>query len=90
MFSPDQVPTQVENILHRSMLSHEALGLPHRLETTHPSLSNPGRLVRLFSPVILILPSTVDRFRHHFPVSDRIAPQLVSHDLPGFDTMRTQ
>ena len=70
MFSPDQVPTQVEGILHRGMRSRGALGLPHRLETTHPSLSNPGRLMRLFCSVIFILLRTVNRLGYQLTISD--------------------
>ena len=87
MFSPDQVPTQVEKILHHGMRSHEALSLPHRLETTHPSLSNPGRLMRLFRPIIFILFSAVDRLWHQLPVSNAIAAQFVRHDLSRLAAM---
>ena len=73
----------------------ESLGLPHRFEspgcrTTHPSLSHPGRLVTLLSPIIFILLSTVYRARNQLPMSDTIAAQLIRHDLSGLTTMATQ
>ena len=69
------------------MGSNESLRLPHRLESPHPSLSYPGRLMRLLSPIILILLRAVDRLRHQFPVGDTIAAQLVRDDLPGLATV---
>ena len=42
----------------------ESLSLCHRLEPPHPSLPQPARLMRLFSPIILILFCTVDRLRN--------------------------
>jgi len=39
---------------------HESLGLPHRFESPHTSLSYPGVLMRLLGPIILILFSAVD------------------------------
>jgi hypothetical protein len=66
------------------------LGLFHRLELPHVSLTNPGRFVRLLSPIILILFGTVDRFRDQFPMSNPIATQLVCHYLPGIAAMTAQ
>ncbi len=43
--------------------------------------------MRLFSPIILILFSTVDGFGNQFPVSNTIAPQLIGDYLPGFTTV---
>ena len=61
MFSTDHVPTQVEKILYSSMSGHESLSLPNRFESPHPSLPYPGRLMRLFRPIALILLSAMDR-----------------------------
>ena len=55
------------------MCSNKFLRLSHRLELAHPSLPGPGRLMRLFDPIIVILLSAVDRFRDQFTVSDTIA-----------------
>ena len=55
MLSPDQVPSQIKQVMHRSMRSHESLRLSGRLELAHPPLSHPGRFMGLLSPIILIL-----------------------------------
>ena len=47
MLSAHQVPAQVEYIVDRSMSTQESLRLPDRIELAHPTLSHPGRLVRL-------------------------------------------
>lgn len=73
MLNFDQVPTKVEKILHRGMRIHEAPGLPHRLETTHPSLSNPGRLMRLLCPVILVLLGPADFLGYQLMMSGTVA-----------------
>jgi len=61
MLSPAQVPAKVEQITDSSMRGHKSLSLPDRLEAPHTSLSHSGRLMRLLSPIILILLDTVDR-----------------------------
>ena len=38
---------QIEQIGHSSMDRHKSLSLSDRLESAHPSLSYPGRLMRL-------------------------------------------
>ena len=89
MFSPDQVPSKIEQIADGSMGGDESLRLAHRFESPHPTLSNPGRLVGLLSAVILILFGTVDRFRNQLPVGHPVTSQLVSYDFPGFASMRS-
>jgi hypothetical protein len=32
----------------------------------------------------------IDYLRHHLAMGDRITPQLVRHDLPGFTAMTAQ
>ncbi len=59
MLSLDQVPSQIEQITHRSMGTQKPLSLPYRFELSHPSLSHPGRLMRLLGPIILVLLSAV-------------------------------
>ena len=61
MLGTEFMPTQVKQIGHSGMYTQKSLGLSDRLEPSHPSLSHPGRLVRLLRPIILILFSTVDR-----------------------------
>ena len=54
------------------MRGHESLSLPYRFESPHPPLPEPGRLMRLFGPVILILIGAVYRLGDEFTVSDPI------------------
>jgi hypothetical protein len=55
------MPANIEQIGNSSMGVYKTLSLPHRFELPHPSLPDPGRLVRLVGTVIFILLSTVDR-----------------------------
>ena len=81
------MPTQVEKIRYGSMNTQESLCLPDRLELPHPSLSHPGRLMRLLSAIILILPSAVDRLWDQFALSNAIAAQFVGNDLSRLAAM---
>ena len=54
------------------MSSHKSLSLPHRLESPHPSLPYPGRLMGLLSPIILLLFGAVGRLGDQLAVSDAI------------------
>jgi hypothetical protein len=72
------------------MRSNESLSLPDRFELPHSSLSLPGRFMRLLCPIVLILLSTVDRFRYEFTMCDTITTQFVRHDLPVLTTMTSQ
>ena len=86
----DQMPTQIEKVVDSGMGRHKSLRLLHRLEPPHTPLSHPRRFVRLLSPVILILLSTVDRSRNQLPMSNTVTSQFVGHDLPGFTAMVSQ
>jgi len=60
MLSSYQVPAQTEQIADRSMRTQKPLRLLRRFElpgcrTTHPSLSHPGRFMRLLRLIILVL-----------------------------------
>ena len=66
------------------MSTQESLCLPDRLKPSHPSLPDPGRLVRLLGPIILILLSTVDRLGNQFPMCNAIAAQSIGDYLPRF------
>jgi hypothetical protein len=46
--------------------------------------------MRLLGPVILILLSTVNNFRHQLSMRHTIASQFIRHDLPGLSTMTAQ
>jgi hypothetical protein len=54
------------------MCSDKPLCLDHRLESSHPSLSHPGRFVTLFRAIIGVLISEMDRFRHYLAMRHRI------------------
>jgi len=84
------MPSQIEQITNGSMGTQESLGLSDRFEPSHPSLTNPRRLMRLLCPVVGILISHVNGFRHQLPVSYSITAQFVSHDLSGFAAMTAQ
>jgi len=60
MLSPDQMSAQIEKIMDSGMGAQKSLSMPGRLELTHLPLSQPGRLMRLLCPIILIPPGTVD------------------------------
>lgn len=72
MLCSDQVPTEIEQILNRSMSTDKSLGLPHRLESPHPSLSDAGRFMRLLGPIILMLFGTVDHVRDQFAMGNTV------------------
>ena len=59
--SSDQVPTQIEQVTDSCMNSQKSLSLPDRFEAAHPSFPHSGRLMRLLSPIVLILLSAMDR-----------------------------
>jgi len=86
----DLVPTKIEEILDSSMGSHESLSLDNRLELSHPSLPHPGRLMRLLCPIIGVLICHVHRLRDDLSMCDRIAAQLVCHNLPGLTSMASK
>ena len=87
MVSPNQVPSKIEQTVNGGMGGYKSLRLDHRFEASHPTFSHPGCLMGLLSSIILILLGTVDRLWHHFPMSDRITAQFISHDLPGLAAM---
>ena len=87
MLSPDQLPTGVEEVSDSSMGTHKSLGLLDRFELPHTSFPNPGRLVRLFCPIVRILRRIMDDLRNQLSMSNAIASQLIRHDLSGFTTM---
>jgi hypothetical protein len=73
MLSAHQVPTWIEQRLYRRMSSNESLRLSHQLESPHPSLSHPGRLMRLFGTIVRIPVSHMDRLRDYLSMSYWIA-----------------
>jgi len=45
MLRVDQVPAQIEQVLHSGTGANKSLGLPYRFESPHPPLSHPGALI---------------------------------------------
>ena len=72
------------------MRVQKPLSLPNRLELSHPSFSNPGRLMGLLCPIILLLLSAVDRIGNLLAMGNTITPQLFGNDLPGLAAMASQ
>ena len=69
----NQVCTQIEEVVYGCVSPEKSLSLPDRLESRnvgppHPPLSNPGRFMRLLSPIILILFSAMNDIWHEFSV----------------------
>ncbi len=58
------------------MGTEKSLGLPDRFELAHPPLPDPGRLVRLLGPIILILLSVVDGLGYQLTMGNAIASEL--------------
>ncbi len=44
--------------------------------------------MELLCPIVGKLVGNMDRFRDHFSMGNRIAAQLIGHDLSGLTTMR--
>jgi hypothetical protein len=87
VFSADQMPAKTEQILNGGMRGNESLSLFYRTEFSHPSFPHPGHLMRLLSPIILVLLGSVDGLWNQFPVGNTITAQLVSYDHPRFISM---
>ena len=67
-------PTQIQHdALHRQESSH----VRGRFELAHLSLAVPGRLVRHFGSIVLVLPCVVQHGRHDGPVRRRATAPLV-------------
>jgi len=86
----DQVAPQIIQIGDSCMSSYESLSLPDRFESPHPSLSHPGRLMRLLGPIISILICHMECFGYDLSMSHTIASQFIRHDLPRRTTMAFQ
>ena len=54
MLSPNQVPTEIEQIADSSMSTQKSLGLPHRFKLTHPPFPHPSRFMRLLCSIICV------------------------------------
>jgi len=69
---------------------HKPLGLPDRLESSHPTFSYPHRLMRLLNSIVGIPTCLMDGLRHYLAMSYGIVAQLIRHDLPRLTAMTSQ
>ena len=76
------MPTEIEQITDGSVSAQEPLRLFYRFESSHTPLPYPGSFVRLLSPIVGVLISDMNRLWYYFPMSYRIASQLVRADIP--------
>jgi hypothetical protein len=72
------------------MCTQRSLSLSDKLELPHPSLPYSGRFMRLLSPIVFILLSTVDRLGDQLSMSYAITAQFVGNDLSRLTTMTAQ
>ena len=73
MLSPQQVPSEIEQIGNRSMDSHESLRLLLGLESSQSSLPLPCGFVRLLGAIVLVLLGTVYRLGDQLSMSNAVA-----------------
>ena len=81
------MPSQIEEVLDSSMSTQKSLSLLGRLKFPHPSLPDPGCLMRLLCPIVGVPISDMDCFRDYLTMGDWITSQLIRHDLPGLSAM---
>ena len=72
------------------MSTQESLRLPDGIELAHPTLSHPGRLVRLLCAVVSILRRVVNGLWDHVPMRYTITSQFIGNDLPGLSAVTAQ
>jgi len=82
-----KVAAQIEEVRDSSVDTDESFRLQHGLETSHPPLSQPGRLMRQLSAIVRVPTGVVDRVRQPPTMGHRITAQLARHDRPGLTTM---
>jgi hypothetical protein len=62
--SPDQMPTEIEEIVDSSMITQRSLSLARRPKSSHPSLSHFGVLMRLLNSIVRVLSRVMNGIRH--------------------------
>ncbi len=72
-----EVTTDTKQIQHDAMHRQESLRVRGRFESTHLSLTLPGRLVRHFGSIVLVLPRAMHHGRHDDAVRRRVTAQLI-------------
>ena len=83
MFSRNQVPAKVEQVVNSRMNAQETLSLPRRFKPSHTPFSNSCWLMRKLCPVIGILRCIVHRVGDQFSMCNAVASQLIRDDLSG-------
>ena len=72
-----EVATDTKQIQHDALHRQKSLRVRGRFEPAHLSLAVPGRLVRHFSSIVLVLPRAVCHERHDGTVRRRVTAQLI-------------
>ena len=85
-----QVSSDAEEVLDKSMNGQESLGLTRRFEPSHLPFTLPRRLVRDLGPIVLVLVGAVDDGWHDLAVSGAVASQLVGDEPPGWPALPLQ
>jgi hypothetical protein len=87
---PQQVTSDTEEILGKSVDRRESARLSRGLEPSHLSFPLAGRLVGDSRPIVRVSAGVVDDGRHDRPVRGGIAPQLVGDQPPGLISLTFQ
>ena len=85
-----QVSSDAEEVLDKSMNGQESLGLTRRFEPSHLPFTLPRRLVRDLGSIVLVLVGAVDDGWHDLAVSGAVASQLVGDEPPGWPALPLQ
>ena len=72
--------TRSKVVRHLRMHREEALGLPHRFESSHGAFSQARGLVRVLGPVVQQLPTMMRNAGYQILLCRRVAGKLIGHD----------
>jgi hypothetical protein len=88
--SSEQMPADTKEVLHEAVHRQEALRVSDRLEATHLAFTLPGRLMREFRAIVLVLPRAVHHGRHRGAVRRGVAAQLIRDQTAGLPALSFQ
>ena len=77
------MPSGTKERRDHSETREESLGVPGRLETTHPPFPFPGGLMGILRPIIQPALLLVLHRRHHFYLGRCVAAEFVGDDRSG-------
>ena len=77
---PHRMAARSKMVRHLCMHREEALGLPHRFESSHGAFSRTGGLVRVLSPVVQQPPTMMRDTGYQIFLCCRVAGKLIGHD----------